>query len=546
MIKKIIALTTVIVLTLAAMSFTAYGAAQKVLFERLDADAVDYVKVKATNNTGADATVCIIATYIDADDKIIAVNTSDIVSLTDGQSETITVLIEDKSDMATLRYYTWDKIVRRTPLENAAPVPSTEISSPSQTYSTVDLEWNVADDDYKGVVSYNVYNGGSFVGSTDTTTFTDVNRARGENNSYTVKSVDDEGLESKDAIEIDVFAQNIPNAICGGTDVKADDRYTESEDKFGFITDGDVMYIIDTNTSHAGNTIATQADGLDCRMTCIPKNYGGTRASRTYHPYKFSEDYAAEIAADRKFTFILTYFDDVTGNITATFLGDTGNQAAVLATMEGTNQWKTAIMSATINLDFSTLSTNDGNSRARIFINGPCEEFKMYSLAVLPTAKYNALLKEASGKFIGNVTETQEGTFLNGGINFTDKLDGITKTSKDNRCCASVPGGVELECGFSDIITGNGVTPVKGANVNIEVDYYTDGDEIVLTYNDGTEVSVPVTEKGKWQKAVFTLTDAAFNKSLGGVQLPGGADFTIKTADASDMYINAVRAYVPQ
>ena len=155
MFKKLGAVLLVIAMTVSMMSLSAF-AAEKVLIERLEADATDHVTILATNNTSDEASVNVIAVYTDEDDKITAINSSGAVTIGVGESEMIVVDIEDKSADSTLSYYVWDGAEIRTPLENSAPVPSTEISSPGQSFTTVDLTWNDADDDYNGVESYNI------------------------------------------------------------------------------------------------------------------------------------------------------------------------------------------------------------------------------------------------------------------------------------------------------------------------------------------------------------------------------------------------------
>ncbi len=530
MFKKIGAALMVIVMAVSMVSLSAFAATEKVLIERLDAHLTDCVKVFVTNNTSDEAEVKVIAVYTDENDKITAMNASDTVTLGQGASDMIEVSIEDKSADSTLSYYVWDGAEIRTPLENSAPVPSTEISSPEQTLTTVDLEWNDGDDDYNGVTSYNVYNMGILLGNTSDNNFTVTNQERGVETNYSVKAVDDEGVESAQAIAIDLMTKNIPTVILDGDNI---------------IESGGLQFCFEKSTSYYGFSGASEADGLACRATVNPSKDGyGGRDIVTRIPFKFSPEYAAELASEPDLTFIMTYFDDDMGYSNKSIIMDycrTGQDTnslytgATLGTLGNTKQWKTLVHRVT-NCNFGELATTAGNSycKLRIFASGG-KGLKIYSLSVLPTSQYNELMKEATGRV--------KGAYINNGVQFNDKADGLEKVQLDGKGAVKVSAGNNLECD----VTTKAIT--DSSTVNVEVEYYTEteGEEIVFNYNyDGnTPIIVPVTDTGKWQRVRFELPDASFTNSMAASQI-ANADFTIGTSSGNEIYVHSVRAYIPQ
>ena len=530
MFKKLSAALMVIVMAASMVSLSALAAPEKVLLERVDEYAVTYVAVNATNNTSDEVEVNVIAVYTDENDKITAINSSGAVGIAVGDTETITVEIEDMSSDSVLSYYVWDGEEIRTPLENSAPVPSTEISSPDQGLTTVDLEWNDGDDDYKGVESYNVYNMGIFLGNTTGNSFTVTNQERGVETNYSVKAVDDEGIESVQEIAMDMMTKNIPTVILDGDNI---------------IQNGGLLFAEETSTSYYGFTGATEADGLACRMTVNPSKDGyGGRDIVTRVPFKFSPEYRAELANEPDLTFILTYFDDDMGYSNKSIImdycrtGQTANQmytGATLGTLGNTKQWKTLVHRVT-NCNFGEPSTDRGNSycKLRIFASGG-KGLKIYSLSILPTSQYNELMKEATGRVLGG--------YINNGVQFNDKADGIEKVHLDGKGAVKVSAGTNLECN----VTTSAVT--SSAAVNVEVEYYTETPDegIVLMYNyDGNDpIIIPATKTGEWQRVRFELNDASFTNGMAASQI-SSADFTIGTATGGEFYVHSVRAYIPE
>lgn len=530
MLKKLSATLMVIVMAVSMVSLSAFATPEKIVIERLEAFATDYVNVFVTNNTADEAEVKVIAVYTDENDKITAMNASDTVTLAQGASDMIEVSIEDMSADSTLSYYVWDGETIRTPLENSAPVPSTEISSPEQGLTTVDLEWNDADDDYNGVTSYNVYNMGILLGNTSDNNFTVTNQERGVETNYSVKSVDDEGVESAQAIAIDLMTKNIPTVILEGDNI---------------IESGGLQFCFEKSTSYYGFSGASEADGLACRSTVNPSKDGyGGRDIVTRIPFKFSPEYAAELASEPDLTFIMTYFDDDMGYSNKSIIMDycrTGQDTnglytgATLGTLGNTKQWKTLVHRVT-NCNFGELATTAGNSycKLRIFASGG-KGLKIYSLSVLPTSQYNELMKEATGRV--------KGAYINNGILFNDKADGLEKVQLDGKGAVKVSAGNRLECD----VTTKAIT--ESSTVNVEVEYYTEteGEEIEFNYNyDGNSpIVVPVTATGKWQRVRFELNDASFTNSIAASQI-ANADFTIGTSSGNEFYIHSVRAYIPQ
>ncbi len=530
MLKKIGAALLVIVMAVSMVSMSAFAAVEKVLIERTDDYLTDCVKVFVTNNTSDEADVKVIAVYTNEDDEITAIAASDTYTLAQGASEQIEVEIADKSADSTLSYYVWDGEELRTPLENGAPVSATEITSPDQTLTTVDLEWNDGDDDYNGVTSYNVYNMGILLGNTSDNSFTVTNQERGVETNYSVKAVDDEGVESAQAIAIDLMTKNIPTVILDGDNI---------------IESGGLLFCNEKSTSYYGFTGASEADGLACRATVNPSmdGYGG-RDIVTRIPFKFSPEYAAELADQPDLTFIMTYFDDDMGYSNKSIIMDycrIGQDAnglytgASAGTLGNTKQWKTIAYRVT-NCNFGELATTSGNSycKLRIFASGG-KGLKIYSLSVLPTSQYNELMKEATGRVLGG--------YINNGVKFNDKADGIEKVQLDGKGAVKVSSGTNLECD----VTTKAIT--DSSTVTVEVEYYTETPEenIVFSYNyDGNApIIVPATDTGKWQRVRFELPDASFTNSMAASQI-ANADFTIGTSSGNEFYVHSVRAYIPE
>ncbi len=521
--KRLCAFFTAAVL--AAQATAAFAALDRVYFTNLTKTATG-VSVDARYEGSGEESVYLIGAYIDADGKIVAID-EEHTTLTDGGSDTLTLTVEDKSDVASLSYFLWDGINGRTPIDNAPPAPATNISSTAQRPGSVTLEWDAALDDFDDVSSYDVYNMGMKVGTATTEAFTDTNYLdRGAKQTYELVTTDGEGLQSPRSAAFSVKTGDIPTAVCAGSSV---------------ITDGRLEYIVDENYSYYGSTAAAEADGISCRRTVNPKEDGlGTRDIITRHPFKIGADYAQTLSGITDFTLSLTYFDDFSGNIVIEYVKSGGdvNQFQASSSIKATNtgKWRTASVRI-YNADFSRLSESSGNSYAVMRFNNGKKDFKVRSLSVAPTGEYTALLQSA--KF-----EVTEG-FVNGGILAGISADGaVQKATIGSRGAAKIPAGTVLECDASaDIIKST------DTSLCVEIEYYTeDKDEsIVLKYNSSSgneqeETEQPVTAAGKWQRMRFELTDAAFNNAYLGSQLTDGADFTV-SARENDVYIHSVRVF---
>jgi len=79
--------------------------------------------------------------------------------------------------------------------DQVAPATPANLTSPSQTTTSIDLSWNAATDDV-AVVSYKLYRGGTFLANVSGTTYTDSGRQYNTAYSYTVSAVDAAGNES--------------------------------------------------------------------------------------------------------------------------------------------------------------------------------------------------------------------------------------------------------------------------------------------------------------------------------------------------------------
>jgi chitodextrinase len=86
-------------------------------------------------------------------------------------------------------------LITRTLPDQVPPTAPTNLASPSQTTTSIDLTWNAATDDV-GVVSYNIYRGGVFIANVNGTSYTDSGLTYNTAYSYTVTALDNAGNES--------------------------------------------------------------------------------------------------------------------------------------------------------------------------------------------------------------------------------------------------------------------------------------------------------------------------------------------------------------
>ena len=521
--KKKLCSICLAVMVIVTFCTTVLAAGGRVYFSDLTKSA-DSVSVKARFDGAGSQSVWLIASYVNEKGVITAIR-EDHAEVSGGGEEILNVTLEDKSSDSVLKCFLWDGLNGRTPLDNVAPAPVADLAAADKTTDSISLEWVKAADDYDSVVRYDVYNMGMKVGSTTDTSFTDTYLQRGSSNTYEVISIDDEGLASPPSVAA-VSAENIPTAICAGKQM---------------ISDGRLEYVIDENYNHYGSSAATEADGLPCRRTVNPKADGlDTRDIITRHPFKFGAEYAAELEGESEFTLILTYFDNFSGAIRTEY-GKQGTDANGLGASTqiaatNTGRWKTVAYNIA-NAEFSRPATNEGNSYAKIRIYTDRKDFMIYSLSVVPTAAYQALLKNAVASIDGAYIE--DGVLLN-----LTAADGPAKAAIAQQGAALIPAGGQLEC---DVTAG--VTSAD-TSVCVELEYYTEteNEEILLAYNSQTggaakEVKQVATAAAKWQRMRFVLTDAAFSNAISGTQLKDGADLIISTNSGSPIYIHSVRVF---
>ena len=521
--KKICTICFVIMMVLSFCN--AVSAAEgRVTFSDLTKSSTS-VSVKARFEGTGSQSVWLIASYINENAIITAINEAH-AEIADGEEAILTVTLEDKSSDSVLKCFLWDGLNGRTPLDNVAPAPPAEIGSFAQTTDSVSLSWTASEDDHESVAGYDIYNMGMKVGSTAGTEFTDTLLERGSNNLYEVVGIDSEGLASPKTKPLAVKAADIPTATCAGAEMTSDGR---------------LIYVLDENYSYYGSSAAAEADGLACRRTVNPAEDGlGSRNIITRHPFRFSADYAAELKGVSNFTLILTYFDNFSGNIITEYCKAGGGPDSFGASMsvaaKNSGQWKTVTYNI-VNADFSQMATNAGNSFAKIRIYTSAKNFMVYRLSILPTEEYHELMK--------NATACITDAYINNGVlvNLTDASE-VSKDKIAGQGAALIPAGKAMECDVTDVITAG------DSSACVELEYYTETEEeeIVLKYysqTDGAvkEVRQAATAVGKWQRMRFALTDAAFNNAISGVQLPGGADFTIGAGSGSPIYIHSVRVF---
>jgi chitodextrinase len=108
--------------------------------------------------------------------------------------------------------------------DTTAPSNPTALASPANTDTTVDLTWTASTDNV-GVTGYDVYQGGSLVGSTANTSYTVTGLTASTAYTFTVRAKDAAGNVSGDSNSVNVTTDSTPITYCSSQSSNINDEY---------------------------------------------------------------------------------------------------------------------------------------------------------------------------------------------------------------------------------------------------------------------------------------------------------------------------------
>ncbi len=213
--------------------------------------------------------------------------------------------------------------------DTEAPSTPTSLSTSNITETTLSLSWNASTDNV-GVTGYDVYQGGSFIGSTATTSYSVTGLTVVTSYSFTVKAKDAAGNQSADsnaanATTVDLTAPSAPSALAGSnvTETSVDLTWTASSDNVAVAS-----YDVYQNATFLANTSGTSY------------NVTGLAASTSYSFYVIAKDAAGNVSSASN-TENVTTNDPLPGGTTSDLIiseyveGSSNNKALEIANFTG-------------------------------------------------------------------------------------------------------------------------------------------------------------------------------------------------------------------
>ena len=485
--SKLTAIIAAGIMAFGAFSMPASAEIEKITFgdmETVTADGTTTVTVTA-DKVLSEREVSLIAAYFDEKGKILSIGSSETGLVNDG--DTLTVTLADKSATGELRYFLWDSVAGQIPLRNGAPASPEMVEVTDTTRESATLSWSAADDDYKSVEKYNVYDEGILVAEGVTGTEATVDGLRwGTDYNFDVISIDDEGLESKKSTSVNFKTDTIITAVTEGENIVLSDGMN-----FG----GQIG-----NDYWLGTYLITSGGGLPC-IANTKRVYNNSPA---YLCFSFTADELERMKNERDFIVEITYFDDNTNYIMFDYKhfksdGTTENAGRVKGPQKtATNTWKVARikMKANGRITAST-SPNDGAYTFRLYENSD----------------------GGSANQIGNVDGVDMGLRIHNfsamALSDYNPKNAYFEAYKANITCGMNTDAQLLE---SEMVDGKYAiktdlfnaeitdTAVSGASdVKVELNYFApeEGTQINI---DGEIIDAVA---GKWQKVVFTPQSAS-------------------------------------
>ena len=238
------------------------------------------------------------------------------------------------------------KYVKKAEAASATTPTNLSVISDDVTTSTIPLTWYAPLDD-EGITGYNVYRDGVLVGFSETTSYIDVNLDYNTEYTYKVSSVNVDGSETmSDSVtgmtaRVEIFDFTGVNTTLVG-------NYAGKKTQGLLSMEGihqNAVYVPEglAATGNTANTWSVQEfDGRTCYTSYANINnaaYGIRMA--------VNNDFVT--ANDNEVTFIFTYYDNGTGDISLYYrTADNSTAGPVTAvTKTGTNEWKTSAFTIT-------------------------------------------------------------------------------------------------------------------------------------------------------------------------------------------------------
>jgi chitodextrinase len=147
--------------------------------------------------------------------------------------------------------------------DTTLPGPPQNLSSPSQTSTTVDLAWDAATDD-RGVVLYHIYQAGGKIASTASVTFTVTGLLPNTSYDYQVSAKDAAGNESLLSNVLTVSTQNLSAPVTISVQVIASQDDAEEQQSNG------KMSLTSSDLEIAQDGSKTQVVGIRFRNVTVP------------------------------------------------------------------------------------------------------------------------------------------------------------------------------------------------------------------------------------------------------------------------------------
>jgi fibronectin type 3 domain-containing protein len=195
----------------------------------------------------------------------------------------------------------WNLAVIEVPpavADTTAPTAPTGLTGSAVSATRVDLSWTAATDDV-GVTGYRVLRGGSQVGTSTTTSYSDLSAAPGTTYSYTVRAVDAAGNVSPDSSPVSVTtppADTTPpviSAVSSGTPTQTDVSVTWTTDE-----PATTQIVYGPTTTYGSSTVLNSA-----LVTSHSQTITGLSPSTVYHYQVKSADASGNLAVSGDATF---------------------------------------------------------------------------------------------------------------------------------------------------------------------------------------------------------------------------------------------------
>ncbi len=484
--SKLTAIIMAGIMAFGTFSMSASADVEKITFSDMDAvtaDGTTTVTVTA-DKVLSEREVSLIAAYFDEKGKILSIGSSVTGLVNDGDILTVTLI--DKSAEGELRYFLWDSVAGQIPLRNGAPASPEIVEVTDTNCASVTLSWSEADDDYKSVEKYNIYDEGTLVAEGVTAQETTVEGLRwGTDYTFDITAIDDEGAESKYGTPFSFETESIMTSRTAGATIES--------------TPGMIFTGKKGNDYWLGTYIETNVAGLDC-ISNTKRVYNSTP---TYVCFAFSTEKLEELNNERNFVLELTYFDDNTNYIMMEYkyldAAGTEKQGRFKGPQKtGTDTWKVARMNVTLaGAPTASTANHDGAYTFRFFenstggtgneirnIDGYDIGLRVYRFSAMPVSEYNP----------------QNACFEAYKANITCGMNSDAQLLPSEMIDGKYAVKTEV---FDAEITDYAIN--GASDVKVELNYYApeEGTQINL---DGEIIDAVA---GKWQKVIFTPQSAS-------------------------------------